>query len=115
MLTQAVCGNTLFTGHHTGEIISWTGSSISKRTKCHAAKVSSLYTNEAGTILISGGGDGVVSTWTVSGTNITKIKDFNIKAPELMSMNGAVTSVCESKAGDTLLVATRGGEIFEFN
>ena len=32
-----------------------------------------------------------------------------------MSMNPAVTSVCESKTGDTLLVATRGGEIFEFN
>lgn len=63
VLTQAHCGNTMFTGHHSGEIISWTGSSISKRQKCHASKVSTLYANDAGTVLISGGGDGVVTTW----------------------------------------------------
>lgn len=32
-----------------------------------------------------------------------------------MSMNPGATSVCESKNLETLLVATRGGEIFEFN
>jgi hypothetical protein len=38
-----------------------------------------------------------------------------MKMPELMSMNPGATSVCASKTEDTLLVATRGGEIFEFN
>jgi len=65
VLCQATCGNNLFTGHHTGEIISWNGSSIAKRQKSHTAKVASLFTNDAGTVLISGGGDGIVSTWSV--------------------------------------------------
>lgn len=31
VLSQATCGNTTFTGHYSGEIISWVGTSISKR------------------------------------------------------------------------------------
>lgn len=115
VLCQATCGNNLFTGHLSGEIISWTISSISKRHKAHTKKVNCIYANEAGTVLISGSFDGIVSTWAVQGTTITKIKDYDMKMPELMSMCPGATSVCESKAGDTLLVATRGGEIFEFN
>lgn len=38
-----------------------------------------------------------------------------MKQPGLMSMMPGATSVCSSKQKDTLLVATRGGEIFEFN
>ncbi len=71
--------------------------------------------NEAGTVLISGGADGVVTTWKVEGTTITRIKDYNLKSPELKSMRSEVTAVCVSSKGDTLAVATRGGEIFEFN
>lgn len=51
----------------------------------------------------------------MAGQAITLLKNFNLKIPELMSMNPGATSVCESKNCETLLVATRGGEIFEFN
>lgn len=115
VLCQATAGTNLFTGHLSGEIISWNGSSIAKRVKCHTKKVNCLYVNDAGNVLISGSHDGIVSTWSIAGTAITKIKDFDMKMPELMSMCPGATSVCESKTGDTLLVATRGGEIFEFH
>jgi hypothetical protein len=65
--------------------------------------------------LISGSSDGVVSIWTVQGNLLTKVKDIDLKMPELMSMNPGATSVCQSAAGDLIVVATRGGEIFEFD
>jgi hypothetical protein len=37
-----------------GEIISWNGSSVSKRNKVHTLKVNCLYANENGERLISG-------------------------------------------------------------
>lgn len=67
VLSQATCGNTVFTGHLSGEIIAWNGSTVSKRNSCHKAKVNCLYANEAGTVLVSGGADGLVSTWKVEG------------------------------------------------
>lgn len=115
VLAQATCGTTVFTAHLSGEIIAWNGSTVSKRNPGHKGKVNCLFANEAGTTLISGGADGLVSTWKVDGVNITKIKDFDLKAKELLSMNACATSVCESKNGELLLVATRGGEIYEFN
>jgi WD40 repeat protein len=86
-----------------------------KRTKCHQKKVSCLYGSAAGSTLISGSSDGCVITWIVEGTSLTKRKTFDLKNPSLLSMKPLATSVCDSKSGDSILVSTRGGEIFEFN
>lgn len=38
-----------------------------------------MFANEAGTVLISGGADGIVTTWKVDGVALTKIKDYDLK------------------------------------
>ena len=110
ILSQAVVGNTVFTGNVAGEIISWNGQTIGKRTKAHDEKVNCLY---AGTNrLISGGGDGLVYTWIVNGGALTREKTFSIKGEEIHSAIPTAISVCEKDG--RLLVGTRGGEIIEF-
>lgn len=110
VLSQAVVGNTLFTGNVAGEIISWNEHSIGKRNKAHLERVNCLY---AGTnSLISGGGDGMVYTWNVNGGAITLNKTFSLKSEEIHAALPAVISVCEKEG--RVLVGTRGGEIVEF-
>ena len=70
VLSNAYVGNTLFTGTLGGEIISWSGSSISKRTKAHAKKVNALHSQ--GEKLISGSHDGTIVIWQTSGTSISE-------------------------------------------
>lgn len=48
ILCQTYVGNILFTGNMTGEIISWSGASISKRVKAHTAKVNCMFTTSSG-------------------------------------------------------------------
>ena len=71
--SQAVVGATLFTGLFTGEIASWSGAGIGKRTKAHAQRVNSLYANarDGADQLISGGQDGKVIIWKAAGTSLT--------------------------------------------
>jgi hypothetical protein len=68
--SQALVGNTLFTGLFSGEIASWSGSSISKRTKAHTQRVNALYANarDGADQLVSGGQDGKVIIWKATGT-----------------------------------------------
>ena len=109
ILSQAVVGNTVFTGNVAGEIISWNGQSIGKRTKAHLEKVNCLYATT--TSLISGGGDGFVYTWTVNGGALTRDKTFSLKGEEIHAALPAAISVCEKDG--RILVGTRGGEIVE--
>jgi Ca2+-binding EF-hand superfamily protein len=64
VLAQAFVNGTLFTGHKSGEIMGWSGSSVAKKTKAHTKKVNALAASETGNaVLISGGFDGQVCTW----------------------------------------------------
>ena len=56
-----------------------------------------------------------MKTWSVLGGVLTLLKQYDLKMPEIMSMNPEVRSVCDSKDGSKILVGTRGGEIVEFN
>jgi len=62
--------------------------------------------------LISGGGDGFVYTWSVSGGALTREKTLSLKGEEILAALPAVISVCEKDG--RILVGTRGGEIVEF-
>lgn len=73
-----------------------------------------MWPTKAGTGLITGGHDGVVAEWSVQGTAVTKLKTYDLKMPEIMSMNPMAMSVCEHSSG-AILVGTRGGEILEFD
>jgi microtubule-associated protein-like 6 len=68
--SQALVGNTLFTGLFSGEIAAWGGASISKRHKAHTQRVNALYSNpkDGADQLVSGGQDGKVIIWKATGT-----------------------------------------------
>jgi len=64
----AFVGNTLFTGSHLGEIHPWNGPSKGKEIKAHTGKVSTLYADKQS--LISGGEDGKIIQWAVTGATL---------------------------------------------
>ena len=61
VLTQAFVGDTLYTGSYTGDVISWNGRNLSKRTKGHEGRVNCMYAS--GNTLATGGHDGKVHIW----------------------------------------------------
>lgn len=86
-----------------------------KRFKAHEGKVDALYACKNGTGLLSGGADGLVKYWKVSGGTLSDPKEYDLKDPQIMSMNPAVRSVADNKDGTKILVGTRGSEIVEFD
>ena len=66
VLCQAVCGNTVFTGGYSGDIITWNGRNLKARSKAHAGRVNCMYAK--GNMLASGGHDGKVILHQVNGT-----------------------------------------------
>lgn len=99
-ITQAWIGNTMFTGGFKGEIIAWNGKSAGAQTKAHEGKCTALYASVSGAnTLISGGADGKIICWQVNGSNLSRVKELNLKAPGIQSMRPEVVSVCDNKFG----------------
>lgn len=111
ILSSAFVGQNLFTGAITGEIYAWNGNSMAKATKAHTGKVTTLYSN--GQLLFSGGADGMIVSWQVSGTGLTSKQQWDIKGDVIGSAMPEVISVHVNPAG-RVLVGTRGSEIIEF-
>ena len=82
ILCQAYIGNTLYTGNHGGEVISWAGSSVSKRVKSHAQKINAMFATEKGQ-LITGSSDGHVKVWDVSPGQVQLVKQIDLKDQRL--------------------------------
>ena len=61
VLTQAMVGNSFFTGALSGDIIQWNGRNLAKRTKAHTGRVNAMFA--VGQTLVSGGADGKVNLW----------------------------------------------------
>lgn len=51
----------------------------------------------------------------MTGGSLTKLKEFDLNNPAIMSMNPSVRSVADNKDGTKILIGTRGGEIVEFD
>jgi len=66
-------------------------------------------------VLVTGGADGNIRTWSIKGTALEPLKTFNLKQLSLQSLKPIPTSVCLSADGENILVGTRGGEICELN
>ena len=111
VLCQAVCGNTVFTGGYSGDIITWNGRNLKARSKAHAGRVNCMYAK--GNLLASGGHDGKVIVHQVNGTALQAKQTLDLTSPAILSANPKATSVCIG-ANNNVLVGTRGGEIVEF-
>lgn len=67
VLCQAFVGNTLYTGFFDGSIATWAGTAIKSTMKAHTDGCHALFARANNQGLISGGGDGLVTIWTVGG------------------------------------------------
>jgi len=113
ILSSTFVGATLFTGTLAGEIQAWSGNAMTKAVKTHTSKVNTLFAKDAQT-LFSGGGDGLVIQWQVTGTGLIQKQQWDIKGDAIGSAMPQVISVHTNPAGK-ILVGTRGSEIIEFN
>jgi WD40 repeat protein len=111
VLCQASVGQTTFTGGYGGDIISWSGKNLGKRTKAHAGRVNALFAQ--GNTLVSGGHDGKVNVYAVNGATLKLSQTLDLNDPSIQSSNAKATSVCIGP-NNKILVGTRGGEIVEF-
>ena len=70
VLTQACVGDVVFTGGYGGDIISWNGRNLGKRTKAHEGRINCMYadTKTKPPTLATGGHDGKVCVFTVNGS-----------------------------------------------
>ncbi|TNV87854.1 hypothetical protein FGO68_gene13813 [Halteria grandinella] len=115
VLCQAFIGQTLYTGLLTGEIGIWNGNSMKSTIKAHTEGCHAIYARANNKGLITGGGDGCVTLWSISPQGLVAQRQLNLKDKTLLnSMIPKVRSVCEGANG-TLLIGTRGGEIVEID
>lgn len=71
MISISIPGNTCFTGSGEGQLFAWSGSSGSEvKGAKHDKKVSSLVYIEKTKTLLSGGMDGKILKWTVTGATL---------------------------------------------
>lgn len=78
VLAQAFVGDQLFTGSYTGDIIQWNGRNLAKRTKAHEGRINCMHSQ--GQRLVTGGHDGLVNIWQVSGA-LQKQLTVDLKIP----------------------------------
>jgi WD40 repeat protein len=115
VMCQVLANSTLFTGTFLGEIIAWVDSTIATRISAHSGKINCIHASRDGSVIVTGGADGNVMTWSVKGTALEPLKTFNLKKINLQSLKAYPTSVCLSNDGENILIGTRGGEICEIN
>ena len=101
----------VFTGGFGGDIITWNGRNLGKRTKAHEGRINCMYSK--GNVLASGGHDGKVCLFNVNGSALQLSKTLDLTSPAVNSAQPKATSVCIGP-NNNVLVGTRGGEIVEF-
>ena len=99
----AVCGTM------TGNLIPFNGGSAGKSVKAHVGAVGTLCTLKGN--LFSGGQDGKVIIWSWGG-GLTKVSEF-CNMSKISKFVPGITSLDIRPDGNTLLVGTRGSEIYE--
>lgn len=101
-------GNVAVCGTQTGNLIPFNGNAAGKSIKAHTGGVWTVCAQK--NILFSGGQDGKVIMWSW-GSGLTKVSEFcNMK---LSSFLPGVVSLDIRPDGNTVLVGTKGGEIYE--
>jgi hypothetical protein len=112
-LTSIMCcgflKDKLICGSINGKLLRFSGTQFGKAFKAHKSALNSLYIKNDDSGFFTGGGDGIILTWD---NKFKIINKFNIKIPEIHSLNSKIRSVCENENGN-ILVGTRGGEILE--
>lgn len=102
---------TVVTGTVSGDFYIWEGRKcVSVIATAHDGCVNCLYTHDNQSLL-SGSADGTIKVWT-DGMQLKKT--MSVKDVEVPSKNSEVRSVCVDPVTNTVLVGTRGCEIYEF-
>ena len=122
LLCAAVIGGKLVTGCVTGHIYVWnhSGLEVSKPIRAHDRTVNCLVvrdTTSAGELLVSGSKDGLVKIWsnTLEVRRVFNIDQMVTEMPggSVYCPTAAVSSVAINAHGSSVLVGTRGSQIFE--
>lgn len=66
-MCQMLANDTLFTGTFLGEIIAWTDSTMVMRTSGHKGKINCIHASKDGSLIVTGGADGNIITWSFAG------------------------------------------------
>jgi WD40 repeat protein len=110
-------GNVCFTGSWKGEIIPWSGGSKGKTISAHSGGVFALHYDRKTNTLFSGGKDGRVIAWTVTGSSLN-MKEEVISARDVQSL-GSSGILCnlgirslDYHPDGKLLVGSKNGCIF---
>jgi WD40 repeat protein len=107
--TYAFGGAVCVCGTHNGNLLPFNGTSAGKSVKAHTGYVWSL--RPSGKNLLSGGQDGKVILWSWNG-NMQRVSEF-CDMNNHSKLYPGVTSIDSHSDGSTLLVGTRGSEIYE--
>lgn len=101
--------NICFTGGKSGNIHTWRNDSCSSQKQAHKGPVRVLMKYKH--ILYSGGDDGLVMMWSFSG-KLQKQREPLVNMANISQFHESIRSI-DIKKDNTLLVGTRGSEIFE--
>ena len=98
------------TGSKSGNLYVWTGESAGKPIKAHNGEVAALLANKS--VIYSGGDDGVVILWNFGGGGALSKSAQVVEVATISKYRPGIRSL-DIKADGTLLVGTRGAEIYE--
>ena len=107
---EGVC----FTGGWNGQVIPWQGSSKGKEVNAHEGAVFCLHYDKTRKILLSGGKDGIVRSWKVTGSNLAPLETvFNyLKGQPERGKALGIRSI-DTHPNGSYLIGTRESEIYE--
>lgn len=105
-------GNLAVCGTHTGNLIPFNGTASGKSVQAHTGGVGTLCFIKSSNVLVSGGADGKVLLWNCAGGKLAKTGEF-CNMSSLSKYIPGIVSLDARPDGSTLLVGTRGGEIWE--
>lgn len=109
ILCGASSEDALFTGAADGSIYRWEGHLVSKSVRqAHGQGVDAIFCHRS-QVVLSGGRDGKVCLWD---TQLIQTGCFDL---DKSSVDAAVRSVAMHHRHPTILVGTRGGEIYEIS
>jgi len=125
MCVASLSGSTYAAGTSEGDILIFEKATlVAKATlaKQHKKSINSIWSNESGNVLITGGSDGKVIVWRVAGSSLTRRQEFSLtgsnytrSTPNAKAVSvPPVRSVCLSGNGTKCLVGTQSCEIIEY-
>jgi len=99
---------TFLTGTPKGELVQWNGRTVGKAHKGHTDALWAIENIQAGTMVMTGGNDGIVLFWDQTMAQKKKI-DLN----PMSSFPAGIRSLAYHEQNKTILAGTRGSEIIE--